>query len=402
MAKCFIITPYGTRPDAAGNTINFDDVFDKLVEPAVIEAGLEPVRSDRDLEAGPIFKKMIQDIATADVCIADITTLNPNVFYELGVRHALCRGVTVLIRLVGQPLPFDIQDLRVFAYGPMNASEVGASSDSARFAAARGQIVKAIAHARNQKEADSLVFHALPDLSVAVQKPRPITSVTKTRFALKDNRKRHVGLIGGNLADVRGVSVWVNSENTDMQMSRYYEPTVSGTIRYHGAKKGADGRVKDDLLADDLAAWMRKHKHTSVLPGTVIRTIPGELTKYGVKFVLHVAAVHATPGRGYHPVNDLRGCVTNVLRKLDEQKQSDFGRGRPSILLPLLGTGAGGGKVEDVVPQLFDAALDYLERTPDSKIEKVWFLAYSDQHWNACMKAISALTYRLQPAVRER
>jgi O-acetyl-ADP-ribose deacetylase (regulator of RNase III) len=393
MAKCFIITPYGRRTDAEGRTIDFDEIFNALIEKVVVESNLEPVRSDKDLESGPIFKKMIHDIATADVCIADITTLNPNVFYELGVRHALRRGVTVLIRQTGHPLPFDIQDLRVFAYGPPNTKE---------FNEAREQIVKAIDRARSQHDADSLVFYALPDLSVTVEKPKPINTIRKTRFALKDIPKRHVGLIGGNLADVRGVSVWVNSENTDMQMSRYYEPTISGTIRYHGAKKNPDGRVKEDLIANDLAAWMRRHKYTSVMPGTVIKTVPGNLAAYGVKFVLHVAAVHATPGRGYHPVADLRGCVKNTLRRLDEERAA-FGRsGRASILFPLLGTGSGGGKVEDVVPHLFDAALDFLEETPNTMVEKVWFLAYSNQHWNACMKAFATLSYRLQSAVREK
>jgi hypothetical protein len=123
MAKCFIITPYGKKKDANGKIINFDKVFNALIEKVVTDAGLEPIRSDKDLESGLIFKKMIQDIATAEVCIADITTLNPNVFYELGVRHSLCRGVTILIRLKDHPLPFDISNLRVFAYGPLGSKE---------------------------------------------------------------------------------------------------------------------------------------------------------------------------------------------------------------------------------------------------------------------------------------
>jgi O-acetyl-ADP-ribose deacetylase (regulator of RNase III) len=390
MAKCFIITPYGKKKDATGKTVNFDRIFNALIERVVSDAGLEPLRSDHDLESGPIFRKMIHDIATAEVCIADITTLNPNVFYELGVRHALCRGVTILIRIKGQPLPFDISNLRVFEYGPPKSKE---------FQQAREQIVAAIAHARSQHDTDSLVFHSLPELAVTVEKPKPIKTLRKTRFALRHDPSRHVGLIGGRLADVRGVSVWVNSENADMQMSRYYEPTISGTIRYQGAKRSPDGRVLDDLIADDLAAWMRRHNFTSVMPGTVIRTTAGQLADFGVKFVLHVAAVHATPGVGYHSVQDLSGCITNVLRKLDEQS-ADFRDERASVVIPLLGTGAGGGKVELVARDLIGAALDYLEHMPGSIIDTVWFLAYFGHHWDACIRAFDGLTHRLLPAAR--
>jgi O-acetyl-ADP-ribose deacetylase (regulator of RNase III) len=203
--------------------------------------------------------------------------------------------------------------------------------------------------------------------------------------------------VGGKLADVRGIPVWVNSENTEMQMSRYYEQTISGTIRYEGAKKRPDGRVLDDLIANDLARWMESHNLTNVVPGTVIRTTAGELSEFGVKFILHVAAVHATPGRGYHPVADLSDCISKVLRKLDEQR-ADFQDEPASVLIPLLGTGAGGGKVEVVARNLIGTALHYLEHTPKTIIETVWFLAYSDHHWDACRKAFDSLESRLSRA----
>jgi hypothetical protein len=87
------------------------------------------------------------------------------------------------------------------------------------------------------------------------------------------------------------------------------------------------------------------------------------------------------------------------LRKIDEC--SEDLQGKPaSVVIPLLGTGAGGGKVEDVARDLFDAALDYLEGTPDTVVETVWFLAYFGQHWDACVKAFNGLKSRLQPEGR--
>lgn len=51
---------------------------------------------------------MFEQIAMDDIAIVDITTLNPNVFYELGIRHALRKGVTVLMKKVGSSIPFNI------------------------------------------------------------------------------------------------------------------------------------------------------------------------------------------------------------------------------------------------------------------------------------------------------
>jgi O-acetyl-ADP-ribose deacetylase (regulator of RNase III) len=151
------------------------------------------------------------------------------------------------------------------------------------------------------------------------------------------------------------------------------------------------------LIANDLRAWMKRHKTTSVLPGVVIRTTAGSLEKYRVKFVLHVAAVHATSGRGYHPVVDVRGCVREVLRRLDEQK-ADFPSERASVLIPLSGTGAGGARTEDVAPQLLTAAIEYLEETADSIVGRALFLIYSEQQWNTCTKVLDKLMHRLRRA----
>jgi O-acetyl-ADP-ribose deacetylase (regulator of RNase III) len=392
MAKCFIITPYGKKLNHDGNEIDFEDIFNEVIEQAVDEAKLTPVRSDRQLESGPIFRQMIQDIASADVCLADITTHNANVFYELGVRHALRPGTTVLIRLEGQPpLPFDISALRVLGYGPIPERESGRSTEARDNAIklARAKIAQAITSAQLQRESDSLVFYALPNLSVAVEKPIPIETIRRQSYLSKKRPDCQVGLIGGKLPEVRGVSVWVNSENTDMQMSRFYEMSISGTIRYHGAEKSPDGRVSKDLIADELADWMRTNNATSVIPGKVIRTGPGNLQEFGVKFVLHVAAVQGSLGEGYEPVRNLRECVRNVLRQAEDREV--FANEKASVLLPLLGTGTGGGKVEEVAPRLFQEAFTYLDNTPASVIDSIWFLAYSEQHWASCLRAFDAL-----------
>jgi tetratricopeptide (TPR) repeat protein len=98
--------------------IDFDRVFDELVAPAIEAAGLA-IRSWRSGNAGAsIQKEALGDIITADVFLADVTTANPNVMYELGVRHAANRGPTLLLRGSPAPTPFYAGFLQAVLYDP--------------------------------------------------------------------------------------------------------------------------------------------------------------------------------------------------------------------------------------------------------------------------------------------
>ena len=72
-----------------------------------------------------------------------------------------------------------------------------------------------------------------------------------------------IGVIPGSINHVRIADTWVNSENTDMEMSRFNEFTISGIVRYLGARRDATGAVTEDVIAkrspmsSDLAAPSR-------------------------------------------------------------------------------------------------------------------------------------------------
>src|SRR6266481_5340549 len=96
---CFVIMPFGEKSDQAGAVIDFDEVYEYIIKKVVEDRlQLKAIRSDKITAAGWIHRDMIKHIAHADVVIVDITQLNPNVFYELGVRHALKSSVTILTR----------------------------------------------------------------------------------------------------------------------------------------------------------------------------------------------------------------------------------------------------------------------------------------------------------------
>ncbi|HET8856654.1 MAG TPA: TRAFs-binding domain-containing protein [Nitrososphaeraceae archaeon] len=109
--------PFGKKPDNGGLLIDFDSVYYDLISPAIEEAGLKPIRADEEKVGGIIHKPMFERLILCEYAVVDLTTANPNVFYELGVRHAVRPYSTVLLYAEGtKQLPFDISPLRAIPY----------------------------------------------------------------------------------------------------------------------------------------------------------------------------------------------------------------------------------------------------------------------------------------------
>jgi tetratricopeptide (TPR) repeat protein len=93
----FVAMPFGSKPGPDGDQIDFNRVYDEYIRSALELAGLEPFRADEEIRAGHIIADMFQELLVADLVVADLTIENPNVWYELGVRHALrARGVVIV------------------------------------------------------------------------------------------------------------------------------------------------------------------------------------------------------------------------------------------------------------------------------------------------------------------
>src|SRR6476469_3222548 len=113
---CFVLMPFGKKMDAAGRVTNFDAVYARIIAPAVELSGLEPIRADEERVGGTIHKPMFERLMLCDYAVADITGANPNVYYELGIRHAMRPRSTVILFAEGTTLPFDIALLRGVPY----------------------------------------------------------------------------------------------------------------------------------------------------------------------------------------------------------------------------------------------------------------------------------------------
>lgn len=105
--SCFVVMPFAPP---LGNH------YSMIYEPAIKKAGMRPVRADDDIFAtGKIMDQVWSGINSAKVLVAELTTKNPNVFYELGLAHALKKPV-VLVSSNEDDVPFDIRHIRVIYY----------------------------------------------------------------------------------------------------------------------------------------------------------------------------------------------------------------------------------------------------------------------------------------------
>jgi tetratricopeptide (TPR) repeat protein len=114
---CFVLMPFGIKPAGGRLKVDFDAVYGELIKPAILEAGLEPLRADEEMAGGIIHKPMFERLLLCPYAVADLTTANANVFYELGVRHAVKASSTALIYAEGVGKPtFDLAPLRGLPY----------------------------------------------------------------------------------------------------------------------------------------------------------------------------------------------------------------------------------------------------------------------------------------------
>lgn len=196
---------------------------------------------------------------------------------------------------------------------------------------------------------------------------------------------RYLGIITGDVRRVRCADIWVNSENTEMQMARFNEFSISSIIRYEGAVRDDLGRVVDDRIADELR--LKVAGRWPVPPAAAVVTGSGELSRWGVSHVVHVAAVQGEPGAGFRQIQEVGRCVISVMTEVDKIDTSP----RPqTILFPLLGAGQGGGELEATVSALAGAAIDYFSSVVQTRISTVYFLAYTDVELAACEKVLVA------------
>ena len=159
---CFVLMPFGKKAAPTGQVLDFDAVYELLIGPAVRAAGLAPIRADEERAGGIIHKPMFERLVLCEYAVADLTSANANVFYELGVRHAVRPASTLLVYAEGLgQLPFDVGLLRALPY---RMGDDGKPSDPA---ATKTRMAELLREAR-KGAVDSPLFNLLegyPDIA---------------------------------------------------------------------------------------------------------------------------------------------------------------------------------------------------------------------------------------------
>ena len=150
--RAFIVRPFGTKNDKQGQPIDFDAVERALIAPALSWHGIEGRTTGEIAAAGNIREDMFRMLIASDLVVADVSIHNANVFYELGIRHALRPWRTIMIRCRADETVFDLQTDRYLQY---DRDKPGASLSA---------LVQAIAQTMAAERKDSPVYLLLPQL----------------------------------------------------------------------------------------------------------------------------------------------------------------------------------------------------------------------------------------------
>ena len=205
---CFVLMPFGKKKDEKGREIDFDAIYKALIQPAIEKAGMEAVRADEEMVSGFIHKPMYERLLLCDYAIADFTTANANVFYELGVRHAARPHHTLSIFSEKTTLPFDVRPLRSYSY------KLDKNQKLSQLDIDKKAITKWLVEAKKKPTTDSPLFQFFDDLtpqSISHEK----TDIFREQVEYSINAKKSLTTLREN-KDLEGIKSFESSLDFDV------------------------------------------------------------------------------------------------------------------------------------------------------------------------------------------
>ncbi len=247
---------YGKKPSYANGRqrqLDLDETFTYLIKPVFDALDIECYRAiDRNL-SGSIDKLMLEEIKEADIALADLSTLNANVMWELGVRHALKPHYTIMICEKEQmkSIPFDVSSFVVHQYA--HSEEGIPHSEVERFRKELTRVVQGVL-SQNPPGTDSPVHTFLPSLTQTLAKKEEknenkqevsFNSLMKAAEEAKDQKHYQKALALLAEAKIHAVNNMTLRDNLSLIISRQALCTYKADPTNAEAYKKAKNMLKE-------------------------------------------------------------------------------------------------------------------------------------------------------------
>ncbi len=308
---CFVITSFGQKDDLidtkekAGNwwkkpvrKINFDQIYNELVKPAILKADLEPLIEYEEKAGGSIHKTMYEKIILCEFCVADLTNYNPNVYYELGMRFTARPFTTIpIIASAHFPLPFDIAPDRIFTYqvdGNFNLSD---KENDIR------KLSDLLIHAKKKRSTDSPLYDLVNGISFQNSVAHEKTDVFRDKVLYDEELKER-------LAYAR----LLTGQDDDKEKNKILRiEAINKIVRDCGPLENLETGVLIDMMISyrNIEAFPEMEAFIDLLPRYVYETV---MVREQHAFVLN------RNGGKAKPVDDVKiDKADKILNKLEEE-----------------------------------------------------------------------------------
>ena len=253
MGTCFVMQPFDKGV--------FDKRYEDILAPAIKEAGLDPYRVDRDPGVSIPIDEIQNGIKNSDVCLAEITTDNPNVWFELGYAIASLKEV-VLVCSLGRKtkFPFDIQHRTITRYeteSPRDFSQLRERITSRLIATLeKGQTLSRIADMPSIADTEGLSQHEMVALVTIAENIDSPSDKVGTYLIREDMNRAGYTKIAVTLAltSLLRKGMIEDEMESDMNGNEFFVYTVSS--------KGMGWLLQNQ---DKLVLRMKKSKASQVL-----------------------------------------------------------------------------------------------------------------------------------------
>jgi tetratricopeptide (TPR) repeat protein len=246
--------PFGTKPEPMRRyQIDFDDIYERAMKPAFVRLKdkLDYIRADEERTGGVIHLPMFERLLLAEIAVVDVTLPNPNVYYELGIRHGAKPCTTIIVGSIEGALPFDISLARTIPYGLENGvledKSAGLFVDSLV-----ASLEYALAHVDGR---DSPVFQLIPSLR-ETNLPHDITESFRDRAREFNDRRERLDA-ARRLPKARHDEARTAIAQLESEMGEITKANAELFFDILLAYRDVGGYKEMVALADRAPAWLR-------------------------------------------------------------------------------------------------------------------------------------------------